>query len=500
MGHVFVLPGDITRFACDAWLLPTDRRVDVTPGWRRSVPGLDAALASADTTALRTEATWATALPAPGDGPRPVLTAVPPLGVRTRRDVEERVGAGLAEAARVAGPGRRGTPLLAMPLFGSAAGGGDDLRGELVRAALDTARRTTPDADVALVLREPADLALAHEYRRRDPDRWWPELDDTLRGALTGLAEHARRGRLVPFVGSGVSVSAGLPTWDDLIRDLSRDRLAPESAEEFRRLSVLDQAEVLEDLHGSRAAFTSAIADRTRATRYGLAPALLAGLPTTEAVTLNYDELYEMAAADARRPVAVLPGEAADAGGRWLLKLHGSVSEPQSIVLTRRDYLGYRKGREALSALAKALLLTRHLLFVGFGLADDHFHEVVHDVRSVLPRRRRVGTALVLAPSPLRDKLWSGELDFVPVGGDGADDAARARRQEIALDHLLAHADRGLGHVLDPRFRELLTDDEARLADRLSTLARAMTPGEAATPAGVAVGELLTRLGHDDLR
>ncbi|MFW0772756.1 SIR2 family NAD-dependent protein deacylase [Paenarthrobacter nitroguajacolicus] len=60
-------------------------------------------------------------------------------------------------------------------------------------------------------------------------------------------------------------------------------------------------------------------------------------------------------------------------GGEWLLKLHGSVSKPDTIVLTRDDYLGFNSSRAALSALVKAHLLTHHLLFVGFGVADDHF-------------------------------------------------------------------------------------------------------------------------------
>ncbi|MEJ8279416.1 SIR2 family protein [Pseudonocardia spirodelae] len=496
MGHVFVVPGDLIRFACDARLLPTDRLLTITPAWR--TPDVEARVAALDPGLRRrfgAEEILATPLP-DGDGPRPVLTAVPFTGVGCGDDVRRPLTEGLTAAARVAGPSRRAVPLIAMPLFGSSGGGGDPLRGELIRIALDVGREVASGhgVDVALVLREPADLAQAQEYRRRDPGRWWPELDDRLRATLRTVAGYARRGLLVPFIGAGVSISAGLPTWADLLATLARDRLPAGSEREFAALPVLDQAEILQGLHTDRAAFTTEIAKRTRADRYGLAPALLAGLPTGEAVTLNYDELYEMASADAGRRTAVLPFDAADSGDRWLLKLHGSVSRPDSIVLTRRDYLGYRNGREALSALAKALLLTRHLLFVGFGLSDDHFHEVMHDVRAVAGgHRRTLGTALVLEPSTLRDTLWRSDLDFVPVGGD--DVAEQARRQEIALDHLLADTDRGLGHVLDPRFRDLLPDAERRLADRLTALASAMDADETATATGDAVRELLTRLG-----
>ncbi|WP_410908168.1 SIR2 family protein, partial [Priestia sp. SIMBA_032] len=68
--------------------------------------------------------------------------------------------------------------------------------------------------------------------------------------------------------------------------------------------------------------------------RYGLAPALLASLGSREAITLNYDELFETASDDAGVPRSVIPDGAGEHDD-WLLKLHGSVTDPDSIVLTR---------------------------------------------------------------------------------------------------------------------------------------------------------------------
>ncbi|MBN9790086.1 MULTISPECIES: SIR2 family protein [unclassified Pseudonocardia] len=508
MGHVFVVPGDITRFACDAWLLPTDCTLHLTRGWLRTVDGLgparDALGAEADD--LRTERTVALALPR-WEGPRPVLTAVPIHGVRDARDVAERVEAGLREASRVARDTRsaRGRPLVAMPLFGGAGGGGDAFRGTLVRAALETARATDAEVDVALVLREERDLAQAQRLRRQEEDRWWPGLDDALREHSATLAGHAGRGRLVPFIGAGVSISAGLPTWAGLVERLTTERLSAADRAEFRQLDILDQAEILERGYADRAAFAAAVVGHTSADRYGIAPALLSGLPCREAVTLNYDQLYELAGEALGKRTAVLPEDSAALGERWLLKLHGTVTRPESIVLTRRDYLAFRSGREALSALAKALLLTRHLLFVGFGLTDDHFHEVVHDVRAVRPRRPgdpKLGTALMLSSSTLRRRLWGDDLDLVALDDGGAltDVADQARQMEIFLDHLLAHTDAGPGHLLDDRFAMLLTPPERRLADRLRRVAAEMGDDELSTIAGRAVRDFLDRLGDSARR
>jgi hypothetical protein len=110
--------------------------------------------------------------------------------------------------------------------------------------------------------------------------------------------------------------------------------------------------------------------------RYGLAPALLTAIDSEQALTLNYDRLFETAPEDAGAPRSVIPGGHEGEHERWLLKVHGTVDDPASIVLTRDDYLGFDSSRLALSSIVKATLATRHLLFVGFGLADDHFHEI----------------------------------------------------------------------------------------------------------------------------
>src|SRR5262245_9069961 len=87
---------------------------------------------------------------------------------------------------------------------------------------------------------------------------------------------------------------------------------------------------------------------------------------------------------------------------RWLLRLHGSVSMPGTIVLTREDYMRFEERRAALARIVQTLLLTRHMLVIGFGLRDDNFHRIADAVRRALGERRsntsvhHFGTALVI--------------------------------------------------------------------------------------------------------
>ncbi|HKB37873.1 MAG TPA: SIR2 family protein, partial [Gemmataceae bacterium] len=224
------------------------------------------------------------------------------------------------------------------------------------------------------------------------------------------------RRELVLFLGAGVSQAAGLPSWSDLLKELAGADLA--SHLDFRTLSPLDQARVVQARLPKDSTLGQAVASRLGATHYSLAHALLAALPTMEAVTTNYDTLFEAASAAIRRRVDVLPYQAARGGRRWLLKLHGCVSRPGDIVLTREDYLRYDTSRAALAGLVQGLLITRHMLFVGFSLVDDNFHRIADAVRRAV-KREPFGTSLSVAGNRLlRTALGRARRgDVVPRAG-----------------------------------------------------------------------------------
>ena len=159
----------------------------------------------------------------------------------------------------------------------------------------------------------------------------------------------------------------------------------------------------------------------------------------------------------------MLPYERAAGVDRWVLKLHGCIARPDDIVLTRSDYLRYGARRAALSGIVQALLITRHMLFVGFGLSDPNFHQIADAVRQALPSDAGdpLGTALMLDSSGLLEELWEPELNVVSVG-DG-DLAIAARRLEILLDWVLAHTEQSAAHLLDKRYANVLSPVELEL-------------------------------------
>jgi hypothetical protein len=425
--HVFVAMADILNLRCDAWLLPTDFRVTIEQHWLKAHPNLRTIAAASASTDFRDGSALAEPV-RPWDPalPFPIMTAVPDDGGWSPAVVAERLEAFVRTAlSAIPAPlDHRPYRLLALPFFGTAGGGAGNHLGAALRAILgasaDLAARY--DVDIVLVLRDKAAFSLAQKLRREAASvSSWPSLGDHLQEKARSLGQIAQARHLVPFLGAGVSVSAGAPSWGQLLDTLRAGiDLKEAQAGAFQGLNLLDQAGVLEQLYadqyGSRAAFGKAVAKAVDLPRYGLAPALLATVPSTGAITLNYDRLFESACRDAQRPRTVMPENIPAVGTDWLLKLHGSVTQPDSIVLTRDDYLGYNSNRDALSALVKAHLLTHHLLFVGFGLADDHFHEIVHDVRRALPNDasmdHKMGTVLSLFDEPLQTLVWTGKLEI----------------------------------------------------------------------------------------
>jgi len=525
--HVYVIMGDITHLKCDAWMLPSDSERNVDERWMKSVPGLAGAVVRTEDAEYRAGSTFT--LPLHGldpSSPLPILTAVPLNGfkdaddLRPRIDEFIRVGAQQAAVRRAGSKSERPNALLAMPSFGTAGGGGRLLKGKVLQVIMEQARETAGEVgvDVVIVLRDKKMFALA-QVMRKDP-KYWGEL--TERGLLDEaktLAEIAKAGRLVPFLGAGVSVSAGAPTWDELIESLAEGaNLTSDETESLLhgKVDPRDQAAYLRSRYESASQISSAsvvakptlsfneqIAERVNLPKYGLAPALLAGLRTEQAITLNYDLLFETASADIGDARTVIPDSSVN-GEKWLLKLHGSVNSPETIVLTRDDYLGYNASREALSAVVKATLITHHLLFVGFGLKDDHFHEIIHDVRRAMPQSADgsdfFATALTMAENPLHTAVWDGKLRLVSMSKRTDDEGipTSARTLEIFLDALLAFSTDSHSYLLAEEYEHALSDPEKTLRGDLLEFYRMRTQKERETEPWKVIAQAMWDLGLPD--
>ena len=499
-GHVFVVGADLTRLACDDVLVPSDAGRHESEGWLPLLPQDALQQCERGTCVGGRWPDGRRVVRVPGDGAR-AAWLVDTVGEEGRglpwllegaREALDAV-AGREVRAPVHGRARR---LVGLPALGTGGGwhaaSGAPCSGSCCRCCRTP--RTGTGTTSRWCCREPSDLAAAQQVRRSRPDGW--DLPDGLREVADRLGRQAREGGLAVFAGAGVSAAAGLPTWRRLLDELAeRSRLEPALRDGLADLPPQDSAALLARELGQEQ-LAAYVQERFGARPYALAHALLAALPVHELVTTNYDPLLELAAAAAGRDLRVLPFEEPEPGRPWLLKLHGDAAHPESVVLTREQYLESGDHRAALSGVLAALLLTRHVLFVGSSMLDDDLIRIAHDVRAALPAGRRTGTVLSLLEDPARARLWQRDVETVPVAPAGTSASEAGRRLDVLLDLLGCLACPPAGYLLDPAYRGLLDDDERAVAESLRGLDELVTGAARSTWAWGEVDAVLQRLGR----
>jgi hypothetical protein len=211
-------------------------------------------------------------------------------------------------------------------------------------------------------------------------------------------------GRCAVFVGAGLSVAAGYPSWATLLRNLidkghARSwRINASQAKELKKLlkdsdKYLLVAEELRERFGKEEFETQLV----EIFRQDFAPTAshlrLMDIPFTLAVTTNYDLLLEKAYMKKLNdwPSAftnLQPPEIAEALWRneyFILKAHGDVKNRASFVITERDYRNVVFHSHGYRSALGSIFTKNTVLFLGVGLTDPelrlllgYLHDAFH--------------------------------------------------------------------------------------------------------------------------
>lgn len=494
------------RLRCDAWLLPSDEQGYVESPWFSAV-----GLAGPGRLAERSNASDALVRPWPAD-PRSESAALLFIGavgvpfdqlVDTAGWIDHVVSVAtefvvLASAA-IDEPGDGLTKRIALPVIGTGHAGLADDAGALLGPLIGALEQSARDHCVDIVLCVVDDLlwsAAQHIRVLEEGHSPW-DLPQHLVDLAHDLASHVSDGHLVLFLGAGISADAGLPSWTSLLREIGT-RLGVDDAqlELVIGLDPRDAAAWLRRRTDSPSALNELVRELLRRDRFGLTHALLASLRVEATVTTNFDDLYEAACAlpgAATSAPARLPYDPASTGRPWLLKLHGDL-EHDDLVFTRADYLGAERNRAALFGIVQAMLVTRHLLFVGYSLSDEDFHRLVDQIGAALQGAHRPHLGTVLAVDDgVWHELWDDSLDIVVTGTD--DIASNARTLLILLDlvnHIAADKSRFL---LDDAYDQLLSEPERNVRQRLLETRALLDQLPPDSSVRTTVERMLTRLG-----
>jgi hypothetical protein len=214
----------------------------------------------------------------------------------------------------------------------------------------------------------------------------------------------------VLFAGAGISLAAGLPSAAVFTEHLSKLLL-----DEDPHYAVSPVGSAFAAIASDVEAATSReVLVQKVATILNLPRGLQPTVAHQHAIALfdiifttNWDDLFEQAAGIARLELPVIARDIEQLPSRALVKLHGSLSDRGSLLLTETDVAAMDKTRAALWAATRDILRERPLVVVGSSLRDP---SIVRLFAEAKPRARGYFIApQVFAATERRLKTWNLE-------------------------------------------------------------------------------------------
>jgi hypothetical protein len=212
-----------------------------------------------------------------------------------------------------------------------------------------------------------------------------------------------RSGNAAPFIGAGFSIGAGLPGWYDLISELaSRIGYELPPRKWVSGDALIDAAQHYVNRQGVN---NLVMFLKEKLDTAGRAPSAahqaLARLPISTVFTANYDDLLERAFKDVGRRVHVVVKDGSIAFMRRdpevvnIVKLYGDLAQPETIVLTRRQYESFFLDRPQMIKLLETELARSCMLYLGWSHSDPHFNLIFGEMLARYQNFMRAGYAVM---------------------------------------------------------------------------------------------------------
>ena len=211
------------------------------------------------------------------------------------------------------------------------------------------------------------------------------------------LIERLRRRQVVAFLGAGLSIPLGMPSWGQLIRNILESVTAatynpnPQDAERLQRAANSEPewaSEVLHTMGPDKYVDVIRTVFRTLPTApFSFTHSFLSLLPFRLFLTTNFDPLVEDYASffDWFEPVVLTHQETwqasawAEDGARRVLKVHGSVGkDPHQVVLKTSDYSALLND-DRYYRLVASLFSRFAVVTLGYSLRDREFRSLIEE-------------------------------------------------------------------------------------------------------------------------
>lgn len=221
-------------------------------------------------------------------------------------------------------------------------------------------------------------------------NHWFERNQDRFEQLINCLIE----GDVVPFVGAGLSVEGGFPSWKRHLEQQGRTS-GLEAKHVAKLLDAGEYEQVIEEIEakGYKDVFIQEIKDVfSKAGRITDTTLRLAELFNDTIITTNYDHIIEQVYDSGEKDKVQLIDsnnmlDDAEEGKITIIKLHGDVRSPARCILSKRQYNeAYGDGALDLSKPIPRLLAyhykTSSLLFLGCSLNHDRTMQVFQAIKT----------------------------------------------------------------------------------------------------------------------
>lgn len=250
------------------------------------------------------------------------------------------------------------------------------------------------------------------------------------------VIEFLRKGRLVPFVGAGMSINTGSPSWRELVKELASELGCNEYDE------PADIAQYYDNLLG-RKALEERVKERLLPPRpWDLEiQSHICRWPLDLIITTNFDPFLEESCRQLgiEHEVFCLDDRLSHwefCSGLKIFKLHGDLG--RGIIITEQDYQEYEALYPGALHILRTIFYTRPILFIGCSLSDPNFRRAFHWTRSVLKQSNIRRYALLPSITSHEVRMWERfGINIIPFGG--AVDAELKTALKTLLERISKH-------------------------------------------------------------
>lgn len=210
----------------------------------------------------------------------------------------------------------------------------------------------------------------------------------------------AENNRLVVFVGAGVSANSKIPTWGDLIKRFAEEigydnctkcdkstAKCPKANCNYRYKFSQDEYlripeyYYLRDKTEDKRRYYSFICNVLNCDK-GANPIhdVIFKIMPHHIITTNFDSLLENSKEINARLYSIISQDKdilLENNTHYIIKMHGDLQDPESIVLKESDYINYEQTHPLICTFIKSLLIDHTFLFIGYSLNDYNLKLII---------------------------------------------------------------------------------------------------------------------------